>query len=131
MVGCGSGWVVVVGSGFEMVSVEKRVSPLTLRSAPGSVEMTTSLGLASFGGSSFLSLIMTSMRSCMALPGRCWTSSRSVMGARMPSSGWVVISSTTSGSWDCRADCREYSRELRLRVVVSGLGRLRLAIWRP
>ena len=40
--GCGSGWVVVVGLEFERVSVEKRVSPLTLRSASGSVEMTAS-----------------------------------------------------------------------------------------
>jgi len=44
----GSGWVVVVGSGCERVSVEKRVSPLPLRSAPGSVEMTTSLGVGEF-----------------------------------------------------------------------------------
>jgi hypothetical protein len=42
VVGCGSGWVVVVGLEFERVSVEKRVSPLTLRSASGSVEMTAS-----------------------------------------------------------------------------------------
>jgi len=40
IVGCGSGWVVVAGMGCERVSVEKRVSPLTLRSTSGSVEMT-------------------------------------------------------------------------------------------
>jgi hypothetical protein len=39
IVGCGSGWDLAVGLGCESVSVEKRVSPLTLRSAPGSVDM--------------------------------------------------------------------------------------------
>jgi hypothetical protein len=80
------------------------------------VEIVAGLGEGvGFGLSSAGICIMLSISRATALLGLA-VSEISVRGARMPSSGSVVISSTVSGS-----------------IVASrwGLGRLRLAIWRP